>query len=204
MTLTKCDTLVQPGDSWSEWMGRVEERKRELQAHFAEAFADDLDADSDTDDSFHRFGSLSPSHHATCVRVPPAFELYADGTGGLGVIDLAVACLSAARDQQDRVTRSRRQLRGTVLGVGGLLELIGGTLLVLGLFTRPVAFILSGMMAVAYFQMHWKFGAASPYPLVNMGELAVLYCWLFFYFVFAGPGEWALDNLTGRRRGAYR
>ena len=90
------------------------------------------------------------------------------------------------------------------MGVGGLLELIGGTLLVLGLFTRPVAFILSGMMAVAYFQMHWKFGAASPYPLVNMGELAVLYCWLFFYFVFAGPGEWALDNLTGRRRGAYR
>jgi len=90
------------------------------------------------------------------------------------------------------------------MGVGGVLELVGGLLLVLGLFTRPVAFILSGMMAVAYFQMHWKFGAASPFSLVNMGELAALYCWVFFYFVFAGPGEWALDNLTGRRRGAYR
>jgi putative oxidoreductase len=90
------------------------------------------------------------------------------------------------------------------MGVGGVLELIGGALLVLGLFTRPVAFILSGMMAVAYFQMHWKFGAASPYPLVNMGELAALYCWVFLYFAFAGPGEWALDNLAGRRRGAYR
>ena len=90
------------------------------------------------------------------------------------------------------------------MGVGGVLELIGGALLVMGLFTRPVAFILSGMMAVAYFQMHWKFGAASPYPLVNMGELAALYCWVFLYFAFAGPGEWALDNLTGRRRGAYR
>ncbi len=90
------------------------------------------------------------------------------------------------------------------MGVGGVLELVGGLFIVLGLFTRPVAFILSGMMAVAYFQMHWKFGAASPFPLVNMGELAALYCWVFFYFVFAGPGEWALDNLTGRRRGAYR
>ena len=90
------------------------------------------------------------------------------------------------------------------IGAGGVLELVGGALLVLGLFTRPVAFILSGMMAVAYFQMHWKFGAASPYPLVNMGELAALYCWVFLYFAFAGPGEWALDNLTGRRRGAYR
>ncbi len=90
------------------------------------------------------------------------------------------------------------------MGVGGVLELVGGLFIVLGLFTRPVAFILSGMMAVGYFQMHWKFGAASPFPLVNMGELAALYCWVFFYFVFAGPGEWALDNLTGRRRGAYR
>lgn len=97
-----------------------------------------------------------------------------------------------------------RQAIASLMGVGGVLEVVGGLLIILGLFTRPTAFILSGMMAVAYFQMHWKFGAASPYPLVNMGELAVLYCWLFFYFVFAGPGEWALDNLTGRRRGAYR
>ena len=89
------------------------------------------------------------------------------------------------------------------MGVGGVLELVGGALIVLGLFTRPVAFILSGMMAVAYFQMHWAFGSASPFPLVNEGELAALYCWVFFYFVFAGPGAWALDNMLGRKRRRY-
>ncbi len=87
------------------------------------------------------------------------------------------------------------------MGVGGVLELFGGALIVIGLFTRPVAFILSGMMAVAYFQMHWQFGAGSPFPLVNHGELAALYCWVFLYLVFAGPGAWAVDNhLNGRRR----
>ncbi|WP_339914542.1 DoxX family protein [uncultured Brevundimonas sp.] len=86
------------------------------------------------------------------------------------------------------------------MGIGGVLELVGGALIVLGLFTRPVAFILSGMMAVAYFQMHWQFGTASPFPLVNHGELAALYCWVFLYLVFAGPGEWAVDNQLSRRR----
>ncbi len=83
------------------------------------------------------------------------------------------------------------------LGIGGVLELVGGTLIVLGLFTRPVAFVLSGMMAVAYFQFH---GTSSLYPLVNGGELAALYCFVFLYLAFAGPGAWALDGLTGRRR----
>lgn len=84
------------------------------------------------------------------------------------------------------------------MGVGGVLELVGGVLIVLGLFTRPVAFVLSGMMAVAYFQFH---AASSLYPLVNGGELAALYCFVFLYLSFAGPGAWALDSLmTGRRR----
>jgi putative oxidoreductase len=84
------------------------------------------------------------------------------------------------------------------MGVGGVLELVGGALIVLGLFTRPVAFVLSGMMAVAYFQFH---AASSLYPLVNGGELAALYCFVFLYLSFAGPGAWALDSLmTGRRR----
>lgn len=86
------------------------------------------------------------------------------------------------------------------MGVGGVLELVGGALIALGLLTRPVAFILSGMMAVAYFQMHWAFGSASPFPLVNKGELAIMYCWFFLYLVFAGPGEWALDQMMGGRR----
>jgi len=82
------------------------------------------------------------------------------------------------------------------MGIGGVLELVGGALIVLGLFTRPVAFILSGMMAVAYFQFH---APASLYPLVNQGELAALYCWVFLYLAFAGPGAWSLDALMNKK-----
>lgn len=84
----------------------------------------------------------------------------------------------------------------TQMGIGGVLELVGGALIVLGLFTRPVAFILSGMMAVAYFQFH---APASLYPLVNGGELAALYCWVFLYLFFAGPGAWSLDEMMGKK-----
>lgn len=78
----------------------------------------------------------------------------------------------------------------------GILELGGGLLFLLGLFTRPVAFILSGLMAVAYFMAH---GFNHFLPLVNKGEMAVLYCFVFLYFVFAGGGEWSVDNLLKKR-----
>ncbi|HEY0143265.1 MAG TPA: DoxX family protein [Thermoanaerobaculia bacterium] len=81
---------------------------------------------------------------------------------------------------------------------GGLIELIGGALIALGLFTRPVAFLCSGTMAVAYFYGHAR--NASFFPTVNGGELAVVYCWLFLYIAAAGPGALALDNLLFRRR----
>ncbi|HEV2882569.1 MAG TPA: DoxX family protein [Pyrinomonadaceae bacterium] len=81
------------------------------------------------------------------------------------------------------------------MGIGGVLEFFGGLLLLLGLFTRPVAFILSGMMAVAYFQMHAPGGF---WPLQNKGELAVLYCFLFLFLAVAGGGEWSLDRLLRR------
>jgi putative oxidoreductase len=80
--------------------------------------------------------------------------------------------------------------------VGGVLEFFAGALLLVGLFTRPVAFILSGMMAVAYFQMHAPGGF---WPLQNKGELAVLYCFVFLFLAVAGGGEWAVDRLLGRR-----
>lgn len=83
------------------------------------------------------------------------------------------------------------------MGIGGVLELVGGALIVIGLFTRPVAFILSGMMAVAYFQFHAATGGL--YPLVNKGELAALYCWVFLYITAAGPGAWAVDNMIGKK-----
>jgi putative oxidoreductase len=85
----------------------------------------------------------------------------------------------------------------SLVGLAGVLEFVGGLLLILGLFTRPAAFVLSGEMAFAYFMVHAK---QSFYPAINQGEAAVLYCFLFLYFVFAGPGEWSLDRVIGRRR----
>ena len=81
--------------------------------------------------------------------------------------------------------------------IAGLLELVGGGLLAIGLLTRPVAFILSGEMAVAYFMVHAQ---QSFYPALNMGEPAVLYCFVFFYLVFAGPGPWSVDTMLSRRK----
>ena len=78
----------------------------------------------------------------------------------------------------------------TQTGIGGLLEFAGGLLLLVGLFTRPVAFILSGEMAVAYFQFH---APGGPWPTVNGGVPAVMYCFTWLYFSAAGPGPWSLD-----------
>ena len=80
----------------------------------------------------------------------------------------------------------------TMSGAAGILELVGGVLLIIGLFTRPAAFILSGMTAVAYFYAHAPEGF---YPLLNGGELAVLYCFVFLYLSAAGGGAWSLDRL---------
>lgn len=78
----------------------------------------------------------------------------------------------------------------TPAGIAGIFELVGGVLMILGLFTRSTAFILSGLMAVAYFMAHAPRGF---YPILNAGELAVLYCFVFLYFAAAGPGPWSVD-----------
>ncbi|MCK3657451.1 hypothetical protein A4G18_01615 [Pasteurellaceae bacterium Pebbles2] len=83
------------------------------------------------------------------------------------------------------------------MGLGGVLEIVGGVLFILGLFTRPVAFLLSGMMAVAYFQFHAPSGNVA-FPLANKGEPAVLFCFVFLYFVFSGAGVFALDNKVSK------
>ena len=78
-----------------------------------------------------------------------------------------------------------------LMGLGGVIELVTGLLLVLGLFTRPAAFVAAGQMAVAY----WMFHAPSGFlPILNGGELAILYCFLFLYIAAAGPGAFALDR----------
>lgn len=80
----------------------------------------------------------------------------------------------------------------TLASAGGGIELIGGILFTIGLFTRPVAFILAGFTAVAYFMVH---AGRNFYPVLNGGELAAVYCFVFLYFVFAGAGAWSLDAL---------
>jgi putative oxidoreductase len=84
----------------------------------------------------------------------------------------------------------------SLIGVAGLIEIIGSALLLLGLFTRVVALIMSGEMAFAYFMSHAPRGF---FPILNGGELAVLYCFLFLYFALAGGGAWSVDQ---RRRSA--
>lgn len=84
----------------------------------------------------------------------------------------------------------------SLYGVAGILEVVGGALLLLGLFTRPVAFVLSGMMAAAYWMAH---APRSPFPVLNGGDAAILYCFVFLFMVAAGGGAWSLDNLRGRR-----
>jgi putative oxidoreductase len=76
------------------------------------------------------------------------------------------------------------------VGIAGVLETVGGALLVLGLFTRPVAFLLSGEMAVAYLQMHMP---RSFWPGINGGEVALLYCFLWLFYSAAGGGPWSID-----------
>ncbi len=84
------------------------------------------------------------------------------------------------------------------MGLAGVLETVGGLLLILGLFTRPVSFVLAGEMAVAYFQGHYP---QSFWPSTNMGTPAILYCFIFLYFVFAGAGPWSVDAMIARSKG---
>lgn len=86
----------------------------------------------------------------------------------------------------------------TLTGIGGLLEALGGLAILLGLFTRPVAFILAGEMAVAYFQFHFP---QSFFPTVSNGVPAVLDCFIFLYLMLAGAGPWSVDAILARRRG---
>jgi putative oxidoreductase len=81
-------------------------------------------------------------------------------------------------------------------GIGGMFELVGGALIAIGFLTRPVAFLLSGEMAIAYFYAHAPRGF---FPILNGGEAAILYCFVFLYLFFAGPGPWSVDAAMKRK-----
>jgi putative oxidoreductase len=113
----------------------------------------------------------------------------------LSVLRIVAAFLFMAHGTQKwlafPVPRPTPTVLWSLSGAAGLLELIGGALLLVGLFTRPVAFVLSGLMAFAYFIAH---APADFWPIVNRGELAVLYCFVFLYFAAAGGGPWSVDR----------
>ena len=86
-------------------------------------------------------------------------------------------------------------------GIAGMMEIVGGALLIIGLLTRPVAFLLSGLMAFAYFIAHAPQGF---WPIANRGELAALYSFVFLYLAVAGAGDWSLDRWLGNLRSSER
>ena len=87
----------------------------------------------------------------------------------------------------------------SLIGVAGIIEVVGGVLVLIGLFTRPAAFILSGEMAAAYFMAHAPQGNALV-PLLNQGESAVLFCFVFLFFAAAGAGAWGVDTMRAAPR----
>lgn len=117
-------------------------------------------------------------HLRSLLRIMAAFSFITHGTQKLFAMPLA-----QPRDTVELMSQ---------LGLAGTLEVVGGSLLLLGLFTRPVAFILAGQMAVAYFQVHLPM---SFWPILNGGEPAVLFCFVFLYLAAAGAGPWSLDAL---------
>ena len=88
----------------------------------------------------------------------------------------------------------------SLVGIAGILEIVGGVLLLIGLFTRPVAFVLSGLLAFAYFIGHAPRGNFLS-PMLNGGESAVLFCFVFLFLAVAGGGSWSVDALRAPRRG---
>ncbi|WP_108484780.1 DoxX family protein [Oceaniglobus ichthyenteri] len=117
----------------------------------------------------------------------------------LGILRIMTALLFLAHGSQKLLGFPASEFSPAVFTlpwVAGVLELFGGALLVLGLFTRPVAFVLSGMMAVAYFMVH---APQSFFPPLNGGDAAILFSFVFLYIVAAGPGAWSVDALRNRR-----
>jgi putative oxidoreductase len=131
------------------------------------------------------------------TRIAAACSPYA-----LGVLRIATALLflqhgTAKLFGFPHVARFDKLELVSLLGFAGVIEVVGGVLLLLGLFTRPVAFILSGQMAIAYFLVHAKSGL---FPILNQGELAALYCFVFLYLAAAGGGAFGLDGRGASRR----
>jgi len=133
---------------------------------------------------FARWQSWKPYFHSL-LRITAALMFLQAGTMKLFAIPIGMPPDNSTADLLTQV------------GIGGILEAFGGALILIGLCTRPVAFILSGEMAVAYFQFHFPNGF---WPIVNNGVSAALYCFVWLYFSAAGSGPWSVDSLLAKRR----
>ena len=131
-----------------------------------------------------RLNSYAP-HFLSVLRIVTALLFIAHGTGKY--LDFPALGMPAPSPF-------------SLVGVAGLIEIIGGLLVLVGFYTRAAAFIMSGEMAVAYFTAHLPHGF---FPLLNGGESAVLFCFVFLYLVFAGPGAWSIDEARAPDRVAY-
>ena len=137
-----------------------------------------------TPKSFAKWASWGP-YLQSVLRIVAAFMFLQSGT-------MKLFAWPAGMPPDDSTATLLSQV-----GIAGVLEVVGGGLLMLGLFTRPVAFILSGEMAVAYFQF---FAAQSIWPVMNNGMTPALYCFVWLYFSAAGAGPWSLDAKWRKRQ----
>ena len=126
---------------------------------------------------FLQHGTQKILHFPAALAPPP-------GAGG------------AARAAAAGAAKAAPSLAGMLAPYSGWLELIGGILMVIGLFSRPVAFLLSGEMAIAYFTAHMP---RAPFPILNGGDLAVMFCFVFLYLFFAGPGPISVDGTMKKK-----
>ena len=129
-----------------------------------------------------KWSALAPYLHAT-LRIVAALMFMTSGSSKLFAFPAGMPPNNATAPVMSQIW------------IGAVLEFVGGALILLGFFTRPVAFILAGEMAVAYFQFHFP---RNFWPSINQGGLAVLYCFLYLYFSAAGAGPWSIDATRGK------
>ena len=118
----------------------------------------------------------------------------------LSVLRIVTALLFIAHGTQKLFAFPAGQMPGPVdyfslMGLAGILEVVGGLAVLVGIFTRPVAFVLSGLMAFAYWMAH---APSDVFPVNNGGDASILFCFVFLYFVFSGPGPWSVDTARGK------
>jgi putative oxidoreductase len=130
-----------------------------------------------------KWSSMAPYMHSV-LRIVPSFMFMLTGT-------MLLFAFPKSMNKDGSTVHLMSQI-----GVGGILEFAGGFMLLIGLCTRPIAFVLAGEMAVAYFQFHAPDGL---WPMSNGGTAAVLYCFIFLYFSFAGAGPWSMDTWIKNR-----